>query len=174
MLLNNGIGLIVTLIFCILSHPLADNVYVYRVFTEILVLSVNTSLILFEFEAPGSTIPKVVGRDQLKVVPAVELVAMYVKVVPLHIAGGDKVLPNTGVSLMMTTLTSVKGEPLQSLTVFVILYTPAGVADRSMTPVLTFTKTNNPTGVAVNNPALAPTEKDGEAFGIVPVQYGPV
>jgi hypothetical protein len=77
----------------------------------------------------------------------------------------------TGVALTVTSNVAIASvHPLPAAIVLVIVYVPAALAARSISPVLVLTKTN-PAG-ALKTPALDPAGKVGK--GLIPCwQYGP-
>ena len=105
MLLNMGVGFTVTTTFSpVLLHPLAVVIYTYVTGMGAVVVLVSVSLtFVIPMEAP-SKIPATAARLHANVAPAVALVAVYVKVVPLQIAGGVNVLLRDG-SGLTTTIT---------------------------------------------------------------------
>jgi hypothetical protein len=88
--LNSGAGLTLNVTFCVLLQPLAVNVNTYTTFIGSEVVLVSTSLMAASdtLVRANCDMPVTAARDQLKVVPDVALVAVYVNVEPEHIADG--------------------------------------------------------------------------------------
>ena len=75
--LNTGIGLIVTVTFCVLVQPFADKVKMYVTVTGFTVVLVRLSeMVAVEPLPAASVMPATDARVQLKAVPKVLLVAV--------------------------------------------------------------------------------------------------
>src|SRR4051812_20997600 len=92
-----GVGLIVTVTFWVLVQlPGAGAVRViaYATLTgfAVVLISVSVMVLPLAFTTAALLIPATSALDHENVVPAVALVAVYVPDVPLHLAGGVKLL----------------------------------------------------------------------------------
>ena len=118
-LVKSGVGFTVTVTFCGLEQQLAVMEYAYVTTIGAAVVLVSVSLIpgTIPLEAP-CRIPITSARLQANVAPTVALVAVYVKVVPLQMAGGVSVLLSTGTGFTVTTTFCVLLQPAA-----VVMYT---------------------------------------------------
>jgi len=108
-----GVGLTETITSFVALHPFDVMVYWYVTLIAAFVVFVKVSLMSPDPDVPACVIPAIVALVQLIVVlpldATVALVAVYAKVVPLHIAAGVNVLDNAGVGL--TVMVAVNGDP---------------------------------------------------------------
>jgi len=99
-----GVGFIVTVTFCVLVQLPgggAVNVITYTTLTGFAVVFTSVSVIVLPLPvAAALLIPATAALDHEKVVPAVALVAVYVPDVPLHLAGGVKLLLSVDLGLI--------------------------------------------------------------------------
>jgi hypothetical protein len=86
--------------------------------------------------------------------------------VPEQIVSGEGVAVAIGVELIVTVVVALSAEqpPLATI-IFLIVYVPGSVVNRSISPVFVFAK-NKPAGVEENVPANAPGTKVGT--GLLP------
>jgi hypothetical protein len=98
------------------------------------------------------------------VVPGIELVNAMDVAFPEHIVCDMGLALAIGAGPIVTGFVAVTGaHPPLATMVFVIVYVPGVLVDKSISPVLTFTNVN-PGGNAEKVPAVAPVPKVGRAL----------